>query len=320
VRLQQRHAYLWRRPWIPPRRRSTSDVADFVLQTDISYSDSLTISHPGIPLSTAISYADTFSMGGGIPLSTNIVWSDALTAGGDIGVDLSTAITWSDSFDMGANMALSTTITWSDALGMDAPTMALSTTITWSDTLGIGGAIAMPLSTTIVWTDQLSVNDNTASAVLLNTYAINALSGAASEYSYGFDSYAQLNGVHYAIDDNGVYTLGGSDDNGTDISATLRTGLNDFGAEKQKRMDSARFGLISDGNVIVKARVEQSGVLNEHWYQSGNTIATAPRERVVKFGKGLRSAYWQFEINNEAGADFEFDRIDYYPVPQERRR
>jgi hypothetical protein len=39
----------------------------------------------------------------------------------------------------------------------------------------------------------------------------------------------------------------------------------------------------------------------------------------VKIGKGLRSRYWQFELVNIDGADFDLDTIEFHPVLLTRR-
>jgi hypothetical protein len=42
-------------------------------------------------------------------------------------------------------------------------------------------------------------------------------------------------------------------------------------------------------------------------------------EQRVDIGRGLRSNYWNFELMNREGADFEIDTIKFMPIVLERR-
>lgn len=152
-------------------------------------------------------------------------------------------------------------------------------------------------------------------------WVINANTGAASRYTnFPFNSFAAVAGRHLACSEDGLYEITGDDDDGTDIDASILTGLMDFGSNVFKRVISCQIGYNGDGELLLKAVVVQGGEPKEYWYQPRSQTATGVRESVAKLGKGLKSHFWQFELINVDGADFEIDSIRWYPVALERRR
>lgn len=152
-------------------------------------------------------------------------------------------------------------------------------------------------------------------------WVINANTGAASRYTnFPFNSFATVAGRHLACSEDGLYEITGDDDDGTDIDASILTGLMDFGSNVFKRVISCQIGYNGDGELLLKAVVVQGGEPKEYWYQPRSQTAAGVRESVAKLGKGLKSHFWQFELINVDGADFEIDSIRWYPVALERRR
>jgi hypothetical protein len=62
-----------------------------------------------------------------------------------------------------------------------------------------------------------------------------------------------------------------------------------------------------------------NGQLHEHWFKALDLTADTPREQRVLFALGLRSRYWQFELVNVDGADFEIDELELHPLVLTRR-
>jgi len=78
-------------------------------------------------------------------------------------------------------------------------------------------------------------------------------------------------------------------------------------------------GYTSTGRLMLKVRTVSGGELKEQWYEAQELQAQAPREQMLRIGRGLRSRYWQFELVNVDGADFEIDNLELHPVYLNRR-
>ena len=141
-----------------------------------------------------------------------------------------------------------------------------------------------------------------------------------SEYdNYLFNSLAQFNNQLYGANDDGLYVMGGDTDAGAVIPAELKSLLLDFGTSRLKRMRSAYLGYTSTGELVMKVRSVDNGQMSEHWYKACPIVADAPRTSRMLIGQGLRSRYWQFELVNIDGADFEIDHIEMHPLVTNRR-
>jgi hypothetical protein len=147
-------------------------------------------------------------------------------------------------------------------------------------------------------------------------WAMNTETFAVSEYeSYPFNSFAKIGDAYFGANNKGLYELSGDSDDGTPIEAFARLGLTDFGAETQKRLDSAYLGFRVNGEMVLKIETEDG---TERWYKVRGDSERLHRERVHPIGKGLRSVWWQFELANIDGADFEFEYIEFTPLVMAR--
>jgi len=138
--------------------------------------------------------------------------------------------------------------------------------------------------------------------------------------NYPFNSFAELGGHICGAGPDGVFLLEGDDDAGTQIRAAVRTGLMDFGIRQLKRMDRAYLGYASDGTLCLRViNTSETGAKMECTYKMVQTTADAPREQRIKIGRGLESVYWQFELTNDLGSDFELHDMTLLPVVLSRR-
>lgn len=143
---------------------------------------------------------------------------------------------------------------------------------------------------------------------------------ALSQYSnYPFNSFAELNREVYAAAEDGLYLLGGDSDAGTAIDAQIRSLVLAFGTSRQKRLRSAYLGYTASGRLILRLRAVTGGQMVEHWFEARDIGADAPREQRVNLAMGMRSRYWQFELVNVDGADFEVDELELHPLTLQRR-
>lgn len=141
-----------------------------------------------------------------------------------------------------------------------------------------------------------------------------------TEYrNYDFNSFAEMGREVYAANETGLYRLGGDSDAGQPINASIRMLMEDFGTSRQKRVQSAYLGYTTDGELILRVKAVENGQLIEHWFQAVAIPADAPREQRVKLAMGIKSRYWQFELVNVDGADFEIDELELHPLVLSRR-
>jgi hypothetical protein len=138
---------------------------------------------------------------------------------------------------------------------------------------------------------------------------LNLRNSAVSQYSnFDFDAYCSFGGECLACGSAGIYSLGGSDDDGTDIDSLAKTMTMDFGVPNQKRVRSLFIGgewggwlkvSISDDDGEVREYLTPP--LENSNLEEGNKVA------VGRDGKGR---YWNFQVENVEGCDFSIDGID----------
>lgn len=138
------------------------------------------------------------------------------------------------------------------------------------------------------------------------TWVTNLETSGSSTYSnFVFNSFAKLGEVYLAANDDGIYALEGTTDDGVPISALVDLGKPDFGTSQLKTVESCFLGVQSPGAMAVT--IDAGGAA--YTYQTeriGNDIA----QQRVKLGRGIKSNYVGLQISNVAGADFELDAIE----------
>lgn len=149
------------------------------------------------------------------------------------------------------------------------------------------------------------------------------LSGTATAYSlnltgrqltqftnYTFNSFTVFNGVYLAANASGIFELAGDNDDGSAIDALLRTGVTDFGASRAKRVSHVWLGCRADGALSLRVI---TGEGDDYSYEV-DAHHDGIRNVRVDPGRGLRARYWQFEVSNLDGCDFELDTMEVRPV------
>jgi hypothetical protein len=74
-------------------------------------------------------------------------------------------------------------------------------------------------------------------------------------------------------------------------------------------------GLESDGEMLVSV-IDDNEEVFEYTPRRDRTAMAGAR---VQIGKGLASRYWQFQISNVDGADFELDTVEIMAHKSDRR-
>lgn len=153
-------------------------------------------------------------------------------------------------------------------------------------------------------------------------WSMNTDSRAASRYTnYPFNSFMRIGKRYYGVSDTGLYRLEGEDDAGADIAAKLRLGMSSLGTRVMKRVASGYLGYTADGDLRLKiiSADPTTGEREAHVYRLYVSGAGSQREGRVKLGKGMKAVYFDFQIENVDGADFELDVIEILPVFLTRR-
>jgi hypothetical protein len=208
----------------------------------------------------------------------------------------------------------------------------LEARITASDSLHLGFLLLDELTASDAFpahaTLQAAVRDSLAGYVVFRysgeVYSgwVMNLEGAmpVSRYEdYNFNSFCRVGSTYYGGADEGLFVLDGATDDGEPIDAAVATMMLDFGSPAQKRVHAAYIGYTSDGRVMLKVRAVNEGQLKEQWFEAKEVLAAAPREQMIRLGRGARSRYWQFELVNLDGADFELTDMEVHPVYLNRR-
>lgn len=125
--------------------------------------------------------------------------------------------------------------------------------------------------------------------------------------NFPFTDVAEFNGRYYGVADDGIYLLEGDTDDGAPIQAAIRTGLLDFEVRQLKDAKAMYIGYTSAGQIVLKVVTTGKGDRREDWYRMKHGSSDAMRTGRFDIQRGLRSTYWQFELCNVDGADFEID-------------
>jgi hypothetical protein len=146
-------------------------------------------------------------------------------------------------------------------------------------------------------------------------WVVNLDTVASAQYdSYGFNSFFRRGDDYYGVANDGVYKLSGSTDAGTPIDAFAAFVRTTLGIQSVKHIPTMYIGAASDGTLIM--RVDVDGVAR---YYRARTASTAVQNHRVDIGRGARGVYWEFELLNQNGDDFDIAGITLLPVVRDRR-
>lgn len=152
-------------------------------------------------------------------------------------------------------------------------------------------------------------------------WVLNTVNRAPSQYTnFPFDSFARFGDRYFAAGDGGIFELTGNTDDGARIDAFIRTGLSNFGTGKMKRVPDVYVAYTSTGDLVLKVvTTSATGEKVEDWYRMAAKNANAVREGRFQPGRGLKSVYWQFELCNTGGDDFDLAELKLRPLILDRR-
>lgn len=165
----------------------------------------------------------------------------------------------------------------------------------------------------VVMTGQASQ----AASASYSAYALNSENRALTTYSsLPIRGLAKFNGVYLAAGPGGLFVLGGDTDAGALINASVRLAATDFGDPHLKRVEQMYVQYRTTGDLTLKVIINEHEQYDYTLPAAGHTTLAPGR---VKIGKGAKGTYWQFDISNRDGADFEFDSIAVDPLATSRK-
>ena len=188
----------------------------------------------------------------------------------------------------------------------------LTESISADDTLTVGQIIQEALSEGVAFALGININNEVYVGWAMNS----AHFGVTKYVNYGFNSFANYSGVSLGANASGIFELTGTSDNGTDIDARIKFGITDFNIPAQKRVHEAFLGIRNDGSMILKTYINEN---TERWYELRQIDEGIHTTRIKLGGRGVKSNYWQFELLNKDGADFELDNIQMTPIVLTRK-
>ena len=144
------------------------------------------------------------------------------------------------------------------------------------------------------------------------TFDTNVKSRATSQFKqFNFSSMTVFNGEVIGVNDLGMFRHTGADDDGTVISAWMKTGMTDLGIQANKRMRYVYLGLETDGDLELELYADEVLV------KTIPVTASKDGQQTVRFSvgrAGQKGVHWAFLIRNTSGARFAIDSIQVLPV------
>jgi hypothetical protein len=272
-----------------------------------------------------------------VDLIDTLVASETITGAGVFNLSLAVLASGSDTFAMAKVYDLA-----DNASGADAMTGLLNSFAVLSDTGEAVESLAIQKVMAVVLTENLQVSDAATVVSIMNVafedniaihaflslgaatydaWTINTENQGVTEYQ-GFlgNSTAYFDRNYLAAGEGGIYSLDGDTDDGEDITATLRTGIDKLGTEYMKRIPNVYLGTTKDGALLLKVATTDAGVKRRNWYTLRAVQKQAVTDERFDVAKGLKSVYWQLEIENALGSDFELENVKLWRLVLSRRK
>lgn len=146
-------------------------------------------------------------------------------------------------------------------------------------------------------------------------WVINYDTGATTMYDgFDFTRLFEYQGRYYGERDGKAYLLDGDSDDGEQIAAFVAFGKRNFGTSAKKRIPYLYAGMASTGELILRATTPQGTYI----YRAKRVSSELQAQR-FDLGRGLNATFYEFEVFNEAGADFSLNSIEFTPIVTSRR-
>lgn len=136
--------------------------------------------------------------------------------------------------------------------------------------------------------------------------------GTSSQYlNFNFNSMARFGDIFLGANEDGLFTIGGDNDNGDDIAAFLETRTTDFGNSNPKKAREIVVGYEADGDLSVTVTAEDA----ESESITFDATKTGQQRRMKRVSRKCKGRYWKVKVANVDGADFSLDEIEMHIRP-----
>lgn len=122
-----------------------------------------------------------------------------------------------------------------------------------------------------------------------------------------FNSYATHGSVILAANEDGLYVLGGATDAGVKINSSMVLPVSDLEDARLKRIAQLTVGYRADGRMLLTLLTDDGQTVS---YTMELVTGAKCQPNRVKVGRGSKSRYWEFQIDNINGCDHAIDKID----------
>lgn len=152
-------------------------------------------------------------------------------------------------------------------------------------------------------------------------WVMNTESTGMSHYTVpGLNSLFDHEGRVWGVSETGLWELAGDTDDGDQIDAWIKTGHMKLGDGREVNIPRAYLYTRTTGEMLIKTVSSVRGTRTERTYTVQPALAgDDDAARIVPLARGLRGVYWQVEIANVDGADFNIENCEVRPVVLSRR-
>ena len=179
----------------------------------------------------------------------------------------------------------------------------------------VNAAVASQQDGVVALSENIEISDSDAPTQQYATFVMNPENYAVTTYSLGFTESAVFGQKFLYADSTGLYELGGTTDNGSNIVATLTTPAMDFNTSSIKQMPSVMLGT-NGTDLILKVSID--GNLTSHYQINERNSGLMTKH--IPLGKGPIGRYWQFTLITDENSDLDLDTFEFYPVVFKRKR
>jgi len=128
--------------------------------------------------------------------------------------------------------------------------------------------------------------------------------------NFNFNSMVNFNGETICAGDDGIFKMGGSNDNGTNISAYFEPVVNDLGMLCVKRVRFLYFGYKSSDYITVTVSFDDGSV----YTVDIPSTSMKPSKQKFPIPRSIHGTYFKINIANKNGGDFSIDSVDAMTV------
>ncbi len=151
-----------------------------------------------------------------------------------------------------------------------------------------------------------------------DSVVMNSVNSAVSEYlNYPFNSYARFNGQFLAANQNGIYELDetSQDEASYTIKANVKTGIVDIYNGTVNRLRDSYIVYKSDGAIRLVSNADKKATRRYLVPQPINGINKTIKKRRVKFERGIKNRFFDFNIENIDGSSLEIAKLIVFTEP-----